>query len=230
MWRVRGWRLSWSSTRRPSRTGSGASTIASGGSSCASAARRRRAARRPRGSRARAPATSVCASRRRPRRSSSTRSPAIERARSSSSSSSARSSAATRRGRAVALAGGAGSRPPASARASAGCGRRAGSRGRLGAPRRTSGSSSVNVAALARRRCDADLAAEQARDLAADRQPEARCRRSARLVVPSACWKASKMSRSLSSAMPMPVSTTGTRSRVAACRPRCAAVRRSRAI
>ena len=29
-----------------------------------------------------------------------------------------------------------------------------------------------------------------------------------RLVVPSACWKASKMTRSLSSAMPMPVSTT----------------------
>ena len=54
---------------------------------------------------------------------------------------------------------------------------------------------------------DPDLAAEQPRDLAADREPEpgAAVRR---LVVPSACWNASKISRSLSCGMPIPVSVT----------------------
>ena len=54
---------------------------------------------------------------------------------------------------------------------------------------------------------DHDLAAEQPRDLAADREAEAGAAVLA-AVVPSACWNASKMMRCLSSGMPMPVSVT----------------------
>ena len=52
-----------------------------------------------------------------------------------------------------------------------------------------------------------DLAAEQARDLAADRQAEP-VPPYLRLVVPSACWNASKISLSLSGGIPIPVSVT----------------------
>ena len=55
------------------------------------------------------------------------------------------------------------------------------------------------------RALEPDLAAEQAGDLAADRQAEA-VPPYLRLVLPSACWNASKMIRCLSGGMPMPVS------------------------
>ena len=53
-----------------------------------------------------------------------------------------------------------------------------------------------------------DLAAEQPRDLAADRQARGRCRRTCGSSSRPACWNASKMIRCLSAGMPMPVSVT----------------------
>ena len=52
-----------------------------------------------------------------------------------------------------------------------------------------------------------DFAAQQAREFAADRKAQP-VPPYLRLVVPSACWNASKMMRCLSCAMPMPVSVT----------------------
>ena len=62
-------------------------------------------------------------------------------------------------------------------------------------------------AAHARRAAQLDLAAEQARQLAADRRPRP-VPPYLRLVLASACWKASKMIRCFSGGMPMPVSVT----------------------
>ena len=62
-------------------------------------------------------------------------------------------------------------------------------------------------APLAGRADQADLAAQQPGDLAADRQAQAGPPY-LRLVLPSACWNASKMICCLSGGMPMPVSET----------------------
>ena len=160
MWRVAGWRLRWSSTSHPSRTGRRMSRIiASGLYSCASARPSSpRTATIPLNPRSRAISSSVLAKLSSSSTISTTRSPSPISARSSATLGSCDRSSAGSNSGAPFAAGAISTRSGSSGAATCG-----------GA---SAGRKSVNVEPFAGRRLDADLAAEQPRDLAGDREAE----------------------------------------------------------